>query len=104
MLALLLHSLIGRLIGGLVTVAIAAGAYFLVIEPQLDNANDVIDKQVKQSERQSKKAQRQGERRARRGERVADDALSQAERLTRCLSQASGDPAKIQDCTRRLGR
>ena len=90
MFALLLHSLIGRLIGGLISVAILAGTWFLIVEPQIDEATEQLDE-----------AQR-GDR-ARQGEREGKRARQRARKLTRCLSRAGGNPRKSERCLERFG-
>ena len=90
MFALLLHSLLGRLIGGLISVAILAGTWFLIVEPQIDEATEQLDDAG------------QGDR-AREGEREGKRARQRARRLTRCLARADGNPRKSQRCLERFG-
>ena len=91
MFALLASSLISRVVGGLVTLAVLAGAYFLVIEPAMDTVNTTLEDQRKASEDSGRDRKKEARKRER-----------ERKQLTRCLQRAGADPQKIERCTRRF--
>jgi hypothetical protein len=63
-------------VSGLVSIAVAAFIYFVIVKPETDSANDT----VKQSLRQ------------------AQPSINHANKITDCIARARGDVNKIAAC------
>jgi hypothetical protein len=70
------RSPIGILVSGIVTIAIAAFIYFVIVKPETDRAHDTADKALKQ----------------------AQPTYDRAQRIQNCIAKAGGDPEKIAAC------
>ena len=63
----------------LCSLAIISFTYFVIVKPQIDNANEQVDDAFNR----------------------AAPTLDQSQKLTACINRANGDPVKIQACTER---
>jgi hypothetical protein len=63
-------------VAGLVSIAIAAFVYFVIVKPETDRANDTINRSLQQAQPQ----------------------IEQSNRIQECIAKAAGDPAKIAAC------
>jgi hypothetical protein len=63
-------------VAGLVSIAIAAFIYFVIVKPETDRAHNTVNKSLQQAQPQ----------------------LDNAARIQNCLAKAAGDPAKIAAC------
>ena len=70
------RSPIGIVVSGLVTIAIAAFIYFVMVKPETDRANDTANNAIKQAQPQ----------------------LERSQRIQECIAKAGGDPQKIAAC------
>jgi hypothetical protein len=70
------RSPLGIVVSGLVTIAIAAFIYFVIVKPETDKANDTVKQSLQQSQPQ----------------------LDRAARIQDCIAAAGGDPQKIAAC------
>jgi type II secretory pathway component PulM len=85
------------LAGLAVSVGIFAVVYFTVIKPTTDTANDAIRTNLEQTQQQLNEA-----------EQHAPDAqtkqqISNAAKLTGCLSDAGTDVSQVEDCQAKFG-
>ena len=78
------RSPIGIVVASLCSMAIIAFTYFVIVKPQIDNAN----KQVNDSLNRFAPSNT-----------TNTPSVSSARKLTACIDRASGDPVKIQRCT-----
>ena len=67
------------IVASLCSMAIIAFTYFVIVQPQIDNANEQVDDALNR----------------------AAPTIDQSQRLTACINRANGDPVKIQACTDR---
>jgi len=76
------RSPLGIIIASLCSMAIIAFTYFLIVKPQIDNANDQVNESL---------------------DRFAPStntpSISDAEKLRACIDRANGDTIKITACT-----
>jgi hypothetical protein len=70
------RSPLGIVVSGLVSIAIAAFIYFVIVKPETDKANDTVKQSLQQSQPQ----------------------LDRAARIQQCIAQAAGDPQKLAAC------
>ena len=70
------RSPLGIVVSGLVSIAIAAFIYFVIVKPETDKANDTVKQSLQQSQPQ----------------------LDRAARIQDCIARAAGDPEKIAAC------
>ena len=70
------RSPIGIVVSGLVTIAIAAFIYFVMVKPETDRANDTARDAIQQAQPQ----------------------LDHAQKIQDCIAKAAGDPQKIAAC------
>jgi type II secretory pathway component PulM len=80
-----------------VSVGIFAVIYFTVIKPTTDTANDAIRTSLQQSQQQLNQAKQNAP------DAQSKKQISQAEKLTGCLSDAGTDVSKVQDCQAKFG-
>ena len=78
------RSPLGLIVASLCSMAIIAFTYFVIVKPQIDNANDTVNEQFDKFAPQTQQGQ---------------ESLSQAQKLTACINRADGDPVKIERCT-----
>ncbi len=79
------RSPLGFIIASLCSMAIIAFTYFVIVKPQIDNANDQVNDSL---------------------ERFAPNttntpSVTDAKKLTACIDRANGDPIKIRACSDR---
>jgi hypothetical protein len=67
------------IVATLCSAALMSFAYFVIVKPQIDNANEQVDDAFNR----------------------AAPTFEQSQRLTACINRADGDPVKIQTCTDR---
>jgi hypothetical protein len=67
------------IVATLCSAALIAFTYFVIVQPQIDNANEQVDDAFNR----------------------AQPTLDQSQRLTACINRAEGDPVKIQACADR---
>ena len=79
------RSPMGIIIASLCSMAIIAFTYFVIVKPQIDNANDEVNNSL------NRFAPNTGT--------PATPSISDAKKLSACIDRASGDPIKIQACT-----
>ena len=77
------RSPLGIIIASLCSMAVIAFTYFVIVKPQIDNANDQIDKSLNQFAPNT----------------TSTPNISDAKKLTACIDRAGGDTIKIQRCT-----
>ena len=70
------RSPLGIVVSGLVSIAIAAFIYFVIVKPETDKANDTVKQSLQQSQPQ----------------------LDRAARIQDCIARAAGDPQKLAAC------
>jgi hypothetical protein len=70
------RSPLGIVVSGLVSIAIAAFIYFVIVKPETDKANDTVKQSLQQSQ----------------------PTLDRAARIQDCIARAAGDPQKIAAC------
>jgi hypothetical protein len=70
------RSPLGIVVSGLVSIAIAAFIYFVIVKPETDKANDTVKQSLQQSQPQ----------------------LDRAQRIQDCIAKAQGDAQKIAAC------
>jgi hypothetical protein len=78
------RSPLGIIIASLCSMAIIAFTYFVIVKPQIDNANDQVNDSLRQFAP---------------SESTNTPSLNEAEKLRVCINEASGDVDKIQACT-----
>ena len=76
------RSPLGIIIASLCSIAIIAFTYFVIVKPQIDNANDQVNRSLEQFSPQSN-----------------TPSVSDAEKLKACIDRANGDSVKITACT-----
>lgn len=76
------RSPLGIIVASLCSMAIIAFTYFVIVKPQIDNANDQVNQSL---------------------DRFAPStntpSINEAERLKACIDRADGDSVKITACT-----
>ena len=78
------RSPLGIIIASLCSMAIISFTYFVIVKPQIDNANDQVDKSLQQfAPNQS----------------TNSPSISDAQKLQACIGRAGTDTVKIQACT-----
>ena len=70
------RSPLGIVVSGLVSIAIAAFIYFVIVKPETDKANDTVKQSLQH----------------------AQPGLDRAARIQDCIARAGGDPQKIAAC------
>jgi len=70
------RSPLGIVVSGLVTIAVAAFIYFVMVKPETDRANDTARDAIQQAQPQ----------------------LDHAQKIQDCIAKAAGDPQKIAAC------
>jgi large-conductance mechanosensitive channel len=70
------RSPIGIVVSGIVTIAIAAFIYFVMVKPETDRANTTARDAIQQAQPQ----------------------FDHAQRIQNCIAKAQGDPQKIAAC------
>ena len=79
------RSPLGIIVASLCSMAIIAFTYFVIVKPQIDNANDTVNEQLDKFSPQSTGA----------------PSITEAQKLSACIDRANGKSAKIQRCTER---
>ena len=64
------------ILSGIVTIAVAAFIYFVIVKPETDSANNTANQAIQQAQPQ----------------------LDQAQRIQDCIAKAQGDVGKIAAC------
>jgi hypothetical protein len=72
------------IIASLCSMAIIAFTYFVIVKPQIDNANDTVNDSLKQFAP---------------NQNTTTPSLNDAQKLQACISEAGTDTVKIQACT-----
>jgi hypothetical protein len=70
------RSPLGIVVSGLVSIAVAAFIYFVIVKPETDKANDTVNQTLKQTQPQ----------------------INHANKIQECIANAQGDPQKIAKC------
>jgi hypothetical protein len=70
------RSPLGIVVSGLVTIAVAAFIYFVIVKPETDKANDTVNQSLKQVQPQ----------------------INHANSIQDCIAKAKGDVNKIAAC------
>ena len=70
------RSPMGIIVSGLVSIAIAAFVYFVIVKPQTDSANDTVRQSLRQAQPQ----------------------IDHAQKIQDCIAKAQGDVNKIAAC------
>jgi len=73
----------GIIIASLCSMAIIAFTYFVIVQPQIDNANDQVNESLDRFAPES----------------TNSPSLQDAEKLKACIDRAAGDTVKITACT-----
>ena len=71
------------IVASLCSMAIIAFTYFVIVKPQIDNANDQVNDSLNRFA----------------PETTGAPSVTEAKKLTACIDRASGDPIKIQACS-----
>jgi hypothetical protein len=79
------RSPLGMLVASFCSMAIIAFTYFVIVKPQIDNANDTVNEQPNRFA----------------PETTGAPSLSDAQRLSACIDRANGNTVKIQRCSER---
>ena len=66
----------GIVVSGIVTIAIAAFIYFVMVKPETDRAHETANDALRQAQPQ----------------------LERSQRIQECIAKAQGDPQKIAAC------
>jgi hypothetical protein len=74
----------GIIVASLCSMAIIAFTYFVIVKPQIDNANDQVNDSLRQFAP---------------NESTNTPSINDAERLRACVEGANGDTVKITACT-----
>lgn len=77
------RSPLGIIIASLCSMAIISFTYFVIVKPQIDNANDQVNDSINRFA----------------PETTNTPSVTDAKKLSACINRASGDPIKIQACT-----
>ena len=77
------RSPLGIIVASLCSMAIIAFTYFVIVKPQIDNANDQVNDSLRQFTPES----------------TNTPSISDAEKLRACITRAGTDTVKIQACT-----
>jgi hypothetical protein len=77
------RSPLGIIIASLCSMAIIAFTYFVIVKPQIDNANDQVNDSLRQFAPNESNT----------------PSINEAQKLQACISDAGGDAIKIQACT-----
>jgi len=80
------RSPLGIIIASLCSMAIIAFTYFVIVKPQIDNANDQVNDSLNRFAPNTTGT-------------PATPSVSDARKLSACIDRASGDVVKIQACT-----
>ena len=80
------RSPLGIIIASLCSMAIIAFTYFVIVKPQIDNANDQVNDSLRQFAP---------------SDSTNAPSINEAERLRACITRAGGDSVKITACTER---
>ena len=72
----------GIIVASLCSMAIIAFTYFVIVKPQIDNANDQVNESLDRF-----------------APSTNSPSLSEAERLKACIDRANGNSVKITACT-----
>jgi type II secretory pathway component PulM len=86
----------GIVVSGLVSIAIAAFIYFVIVKPETDRANDT----VKQSLQQAQPSINRAAHDAKQAEKQAKPSLDRAARIQQCVANAGTDPQKLAACNK----
>ena len=76
------RSPLGIIVASLCSMAIIAFTYFVIVKPQIDNANDQVNQSLD-----------------RYAPTTNTPSINEAERLKACIDRANGDTVKITACT-----
>lgn len=76
------RSPLGIIIASLCSMAIIAFTYFVIVKPQIDNANDQVNESIRQFTPSEN-----------------TPSINEAQKLQVCINDANGDVEKIQACT-----
>jgi hypothetical protein len=76
------RSPLGIIIASLCSMAIIAFTYFVIVKPQIDNANDQVNQSLDRFSPSTNAP-----------------TINEAERLKACIDRAGGDTVKITACT-----
>ena len=79
------RSPLGIVVASLCSMAIIAFTYFVIVKPQIDNANETVNEQFDKFAPQS----------------TGSPGVGEAQRLSACIDRANGNSVKIQRCTER---
>jgi hypothetical protein len=79
------RSPLGIIVASLCSMAIIAFTYFVIVKPQIDNANDQVNQSLDRF-----------------GPSTTTPTINEAERLKACIDRANGDTVKITRCTDRF--
>jgi hypothetical protein len=79
------RSPLGIIIASLCSMAIIAFTYFVIVKPQIDNANDQVNQSLDRF-----------------APSTNSPSINDAERLKACIDRAGGDTVKITACTDRF--
>ena len=79
------RSPLGIIVASLCSMAIIAFTYFVIVKPQIDNANDQVNDSLRQFTPND--------------DSLRTPSVSEAQKLQACISDAGGDAIKIQACT-----
>ena len=76
------RSPLGIIVASMCSMAIIAFTYFVIVKPQIDNANDTVNESLRQFTPSEN-----------------TPSINEAEKLRACISEAGGDTVKITACT-----
>lgn len=86
-------------ISALCSIAIAAFIYFVIVKPETDNANNQVDKALKQAQPSIDQANKELQR-AQKETGGANPAIDRAQKIQNCILKANGDVNKIALCNK----
>ena len=74
------RSPLGIVVSGLVSIAVAAFIYFVIVKPETDKATDTVNHTVNQTLKQTQ------------------PQINHSNRIQECIAKAQGDPQKLAKC------
>lgn len=80
------RSPLGIIIASLCSMAVIAFTYFVIVKPQIDNANDQVDRSLREFAPSNNND-------------TSTPSISDAQKLQACIARAGTDTIKIQRCT-----
>ena len=88
----------GIVVSGLVSIAIAAFIYFVIVKPETDRANDTVKQSLQQVQPSINRANHDASQAEKEAQKQAKPGLDRAARIQQCVANAGTDPQKLAAC------